>query len=267
MATDTKGDILDKIQPPKPPFERDQQWELDFTEILSSVLQAHEVSSADRESAFEPPEASRSVTFYMPQTTQPTRARTVLSKLSATPSLPDPLGEEETDVPQSIGKFLPGSSDTHAYPTHRLAAGSSHGGVAIVPVGGLRPKYHRILSNVDLLTALSKAQAAATARNQTISPTPADRVKFRRLASQWMHDTEGISIHSRAIMHRAYQQIIGMGATAIPLLLEALRDQPDHWMWALSVLSDEDPARNARTFTQARAAWLHWGAEKGYLGD
>lgn len=130
---------------------------------------------------------------------------------------------------------------------------------------GSRLRYRRTLGAADFLSALSQAQQAAR-RVKRPEPTPADRVKFNALARRWVREAEGISVHSRAVMHRAYQQIIGMGPVAIPLLLEALEDQPDHWMWALSILVNEDPAKHARTFQQARAEWLKWGHRKGYLG-
>jgi|GEM_PF-1979238 len=261
MATDTKAGFLGKMQLSESHFENVQQWELDFAEILSSAWQAPEVSSSDHDK-FEP-EAHHSATVYMSQSTLPTKARTVHFKVAEFPGLADPKRKEEAGFPQPIGELPSIPADTRAYSVGRSSAGSRNEGVIIVPLGGARPK----VSDVDLLTALSEAQAAVAARKRPADPTPADRAKFRKLAKQWVHDTEGISIHSRAIMHRAYQQIIAMGPIAIPLLLEALRDQPDHWMWALSVLSDEDPARNARTFRQARAAWLRWGDEKGYIGD
>jgi hypothetical protein len=262
MATDTKVGIPAKMQLSKSHFEHVQQWERDFAEILSSAWQSREVSSADRDK-FEQPEANRSATVYMSHTTSPTKAQTVRFQVGDIPAPADPKREKEEDYPKPIGELPSIPADTRAYSAHRLSAGSSHEGIVVVPLGGMRSKF----SNVDLLTALSEAQAAVAAHKRPATPTPADRAKFRKLADHWVHDTEGISVHSRAIMHRAYQQIIGMGTIAIPLLLEALRDQPDHWMWALSVLSDEDPARNARTFMQARAAWLRWGDEKGYIGD
>ena len=85
------------------------------------------------------------------------------------------------------------------------------------------------------------------------------------LADRWVRETAGISVLARAFLHRAYQQIIAMGPVAIPLLLEELRDRPEHWTFALSVLADTDPARNAKTFPAARAAWLRWGRRTGYL--
>jgi hypothetical protein len=146
------------------------------------------------------------------------------------------------------------------YPWSRVVSEQPIQFATIRPMGQRLPIRHRSGAG-DLLSALSKAQRAVRQ-----VPGPADRARFRVLADKWVRETEGISVHSRAVMHRSYQQIIGMGPVAIPLLLEELREHPDHWMWALSVLADEDPSRGARTFSQARATWLSWGQEKDYIG-
>lgn len=68
-------------------------------------------------------------------------------------------------------------------------------------------------------------------------------------------------------MHPAYQQIIGMGPVAIPLLLRELQKSPDHWFWALKAITDVDPvpASERGRQKQMAAAWLRWGKEHGYL--
>ena len=102
-------------------------------------------------------------------------------------------------------------------------------------------------------------------RRHELVPTIRDRVQFERLADRWKRQSEAMSSHSKAILLRPYQQIIAMGPVAIPLLLERLRDEPDHWFWALAVLTDEDPAQDAASFADARRAWLQWGREHGYI--
>ena len=67
-------------------------------------------------------------------------------------------------------------------------------------------------------------------------------------------------------MHPAYQEIIGMGERAVPLLLAELRREPDDWFWALHAITGANPVPaasrgNARTMAEA---WLRWGAENGY---
>ncbi len=89
--------------------------------------------------------------------------------------------------------------------------------------------------------------------------------KFRRLADQWLRETEHVSSIKKASMHPAYQRIIGMGPAVIPCLLRELERNPDHWFWALSAITEEDPARGEDSLDGARRAWLQWGGEKGYL--
>lgn len=126
-------------------------------------------------------------------------------------------------------------------------------------------KYNRTVQWIGLITALAAAQKAASKLKPT-APKYGDRLRFRQLADEWTRGTIGQSVLRLAVLHPAYQRIISMGPVAIPLLLEELRDRPDHWMWALSILADEDPAPEARTFAAARVAWLRWGGERGYLG-
>ena len=89
--------------------------------------------------------------------------------------------------------------------------------------------------------------------------------KFEQLRTQWEDETA----YSGSVMHRvthgAYQQIIGMGSPVLGDILRSLRDSPDHWFWALSAISGEDPAEGAQTFEEARQRWLGWGRERGHL--
>jgi hypothetical protein len=62
----------------------------------------------------------------------------------------------------------------------------------------------------------------------------------------------------------AYQQIIGMGAAAVPLIMKELQnslDQPDHWFWALSMITRADPIpveMYGKHVAMAKA-WIAWG--------
>ena len=48
------------------------------------------------------------------------------------------------------------------------------------------------------------------------------RLRFYALASQWREETRYVSSISQIATNPSYQQIIGMGAIAIPLILEEL---------------------------------------------
>jgi len=91
--------------------------------------------------------------------------------------------------------------------------------------------------------------------------------RFRTLVREWKHATSHLSSVTERSMHRAYQQIIGLGPAATPLILRELEREPDDWFWALAAITGENPIPQdaAGKLGEMRAAWLHWGAEHGYL--
>ncbi|MBX3387998.1 MAG: hypothetical protein KF691_00940 [Phycisphaeraceae bacterium] len=92
------------------------------------------------------------------------------------------------------------------------------------------------------------------------------RERFRSLAQQWRKETQWLSSTTQIAMNPAYQAIIGMGAQAIPMILEELRQNSGHWYWALKAISNEDPVvpRDRGSAKKMRAAWLQWGRAKGF---
>lgn len=89
--------------------------------------------------------------------------------------------------------------------------------------------------------------------------------KFQRLAEQWRRETRYVSSIIKRSMHPAYQKIIGMGLAALPFILRDLEQTRDHWLWALYVITEEDPAPEEATFDEVVEAWLDWGQQRGYL--
>ena len=91
--------------------------------------------------------------------------------------------------------------------------------------------------------------------------------KFQALATTWRSETQHLSSATEMAMHPAYQQIIGMGPVAIPLLLRELQKKPDHWFWALKAITGVDPVKPSERGRQKQmaAAWLGWGKEQGYI--
>lgn len=88
--------------------------------------------------------------------------------------------------------------------------------------------------------------------------------RFRKLADRWRKETRHQSSASKMAMHPAYQQIIGMGREALPLILRELKRTQGHWLWALFAITGEDPAPEGSTFAEAVDAWLSWGVHHGY---
>lgn len=90
------------------------------------------------------------------------------------------------------------------------------------------------------------------------------RTRFRSLASKWKDETAFESTTVALVLHPSYQEIIGMGPDALPLILDELNREPAQWFWALRAISAEDPVvpRNRGDVLKMRDAWLQWGAEK-----
>ncbi len=89
---------------------------------------------------------------------------------------------------------------------------------------------------------------------------------FTKLIEQWRRETYTVSSTTKLTKHPAYQQIIAMGNTAIPLLLKELERKPAQWFMALKAISGEDPVPpefRGRTQEMIKA-WLEWGRIKGY---
>jgi len=101
-------------------------------------------------------------------------------------------------------------------------------------------------------------------------PLPGDEAKFNRLVEEWK---AAAGVHSsviKIVMHPAYQQMIGMGSTALPFIFARLiaePGEPDHWFSALAAISAENPVpKESRGRIKEMAdAWLAWGKEKGYV--
>ncbi|MCR4321462.1 MAG: hypothetical protein NUV74_14135 [Candidatus Brocadiaceae bacterium] len=91
--------------------------------------------------------------------------------------------------------------------------------------------------------------------------------RFLTLKTQWEADTAILSSVTEIALHPAYQQIIGMGHTAIRLILLEMRKKPGHWFWALKSITGEDPVlpEQRGRMKEMTQAWLRWGREKNYL--
>jgi hypothetical protein len=90
--------------------------------------------------------------------------------------------------------------------------------------------------------------------------------RFESLAAQWRRETRHLSLISDIVLNTAYQQIIGMGKPAIALILQDLKQQPDHWFWALRSITGENPIQpeDRGRLPEMAEAWLEWGRQHGY---
>jgi hypothetical protein len=91
--------------------------------------------------------------------------------------------------------------------------------------------------------------------------------EFTNLASQWTHDTEGMSSTVEMAKHPAYQKIVSMGKAIIPFLLEDLDQNPIYWLPVLRQITQVNPVQPEQRgkIKQMANAWLDWGKQEGYI--
>ena len=91
------------------------------------------------------------------------------------------------------------------------------------------------------------------------------RQKFDALVEQWNEETGYLSSMTAILAHPAYQSIIAMGISAVPLIMGELEQRPDYWFRALASITNQNPVPQGSNFEQARRAWLEWGQQQGYV--
>lgn len=121
---------------------------------------------------------------------------------------------------------------------------------------------------------LSRLQAAARRRGlgsvqqllETWEAGEEQLARFETLVRQWKRETGHLSNIAKKALHPAYQEIIGMGERAVPLLLAELKREPDDWFWALHAITGAKPVPSVNHGDQQSMAdaWLQWGSQQGY---
>jgi len=91
--------------------------------------------------------------------------------------------------------------------------------------------------------------------------------KFCNLAFTWKEDTKMMSSMRDIALHPAYQEIIGMGKSAISYILDDLAIELSLWFWALRAITGDNPVpvTHQGDFEKMRKDWLIWGEENGYI--
>src|SRR3954469_11391388 len=97
------------------------------------------------------------------------------------------------------------------------------------------------------------------------SANEALRRRFQQLAREWKDAKVFISSGTDIALNSAYQQIIGMGKDALPLILEELQREQDHWFWALKAITGDDPVApgDRGNLPKMTEAWLGWARTHG----
>ena len=88
-------------------------------------------------------------------------------------------------------------------------------------------------------------------------------IKFNNLKNEWLEATELYSSVRDKAMHHAYQEIIGMGKVAIPMIMADLIVSNHHWFWALKAITGKDPVPPSKRgkIKEMAAEWILWWLE------
>src|SRR5688572_5077857 len=92
--------------------------------------------------------------------------------------------------------------------------------------------------------------------------------RFERLTREWEEGTKFLSSVQQIALHDAYQQIIGMGPAALPLIFSRMRTRPGHWFWALHAITGHDPvpSEHLGDVSAMTTDWLEWARVRGLIG-
>jgi hypothetical protein len=90
---------------------------------------------------------------------------------------------------------------------------------------------------------------------------------FNQMKAQWERETANVSSVSQLILNDAYQRIVGMGPSVLPMIFSALKEECGFWFPALKSITGEDPVQEYERgdMEAMRASWLNWAARHGYL--
>lgn len=104
-------------------------------------------------------------------------------------------------------------------------------------------------------------------------PDDLERI-FNQLVQSVLSDTRAESSTNRIAIHPAYQQIVGLGQPAVPLLLREVEKRSGRWFWALKSITREHPVPVCDSPEESHCqrgktkkmitAWLAWGKQNGY---
>ncbi len=95
---------------------------------------------------------------------------------------------------------------------------------------------------------------------------PADRERFTELADLWENETVFLSNPDRIAEHRAHREIVSMGESAVPLILQRMQAQGGHWFYALRAITGANPVKpdDRGKVAVMQQSWLEWGKANGY---
>jgi len=89
--------------------------------------------------------------------------------------------------------------------------------------------------------------------------------RFAELAATWREERGTSSSLTDLVLSPSYQRVISLGKPVVPYILVELSQRPDHWFWALSMITGVDPIPQeaAGNLQEMTKAWIRWGDKVG----
>lgn len=86
--------------------------------------------------------------------------------------------------------------------------------------------------------------------------------RFETLVDEWRKARDPFTSGIENFILPAYQQIIGLGPAALPLIFQKLQHGADEWFWALRSITGENPVKEQHVGNQEgmRKDWLEWAS-------
>jgi hypothetical protein len=145
-------------------------------------------------------------------------------------------------------------------------------GIDRPPVSGntsspLPPTASKTLGTGVIHFDIAKQWASNKPLRIRVMDDPQVEDNVNHLAEKWLSERpRGIDV-GESIEAPEYQEIINLGYRAIRPLLLLMRKKPDHWFYALNVITGENPVPpdSEGRIADMASAWIKWGKQRGYL--
>jgi len=150
-------------------------------------------------------------------------------------------------------------ADTHQtrpHPNARRTSGNHHYAALAAEVA------FQCWSAADGVVAYEDSWRARSANKVQVS-TADEWQRFQSLAENWRKERGITSSVTQMVLCPSYQRIMVMGERVVPFILRELennRHDPDHWFWALEMITEADPVPVEAYGDTVRMAdaWLSW---------
>lgn len=86
--------------------------------------------------------------------------------------------------------------------------------------------------------------------------------KFYQLAEEWRNETGGYSLITQKMKHPKCQEIINMGESIVPLLLNELKNNKWIWFYPLQTITGIELNKKFKG-----EDWITWGKQQGYISS